>query len=101
MGKPRIGKMKASLCHRVVAGLSLITPGVLGGTCPDTQALGSVCVCSVASASSDCPAFTSSWTGGTQTVVGHGGTYTCIATQKHINDGDNHLDLDTLASLPL
>merc|ERR1712166_445729 len=96
MGKPRIGKMKASLCHRVVAGLfliTLITPGVLGGTCPDTQALGSVCVCT-----GTCPSFTSTWTGGTSVTTGDG---TCIATQKHVGDGDNTLGLTTLTALPL
>merc|ERR1712166_38835 len=72
MGKPRIGKMTASLCHRVVAGLFLITPGVLGGTCDNSQASGSVCVCSGA-----CPSFTSSWTGGSNVVVDGN----CIATQ--------------------
>merc|ERR1712166_518716 len=75
MGNLRIGKMKASLCHRVVAGLfliTLITPGVLGGTCDNSQASGSVCVCSGA-----CPSFTSSWTGGSNAVVDGN----CIATQ--------------------
>merc|ERR1712166_1492517 len=50
----RIGNMKASLSHRVVAGLFLITlTGVLGSPC---QASDSICVCS-----GTCPSFTSSW----------------------------------------
>merc|ERR1712166_1076380 len=66
MGKLGTGNMKASLCHRVVAGLFLVTlTGVLGSPC---QASDSVCVCS-----GTCPSFTSSWgQAGTKEQTGTG-----------------------------